>query len=165
MRTTSIITLMEAARTLKRRFTSTKLHDAISQKALIFILAAVRTLNITKLSLVCCQNLITLYKCSCYVPLQLPMCSPLLPHGLWSRLRLLSAGYRRPIPQGRRNRSVKLITHLHLMPMLRLHGSLPPFPKKDRVKVLNVYRKSLPSVITMRGPILVHNRKSFKLKL
>jgi hypothetical protein len=37
------IALMEAVAPLKRRSTSTTLYDAISQKAVIFILAAVRT--------------------------------------------------------------------------------------------------------------------------
>jgi hypothetical protein len=38
IRTIIIALMMEAVSTLKRRSTSTKLHDAISQKAIIFIL-------------------------------------------------------------------------------------------------------------------------------
>jgi hypothetical protein len=41
--------MMEAVPPLKRRFTSTRLHGAMSQKAVIFILAAVRTWNLTQL--------------------------------------------------------------------------------------------------------------------
>jgi hypothetical protein len=40
---TLISLMMEAGRTLKRRSTSVTLHGAISQKALIFMLFAVRT--------------------------------------------------------------------------------------------------------------------------
>jgi hypothetical protein len=43
----SVALMMEAVRTLKRRFTSAWLYGATSQKTLNFILAAVRTWNLT----------------------------------------------------------------------------------------------------------------------
>jgi hypothetical protein len=45
--------------------------------------------------------------------------SPPLPDRLWNSLSLLSSRYR----------DVKMTTHLHLVPRLRMRGDIPPFPQ------------------------------------
>jgi hypothetical protein len=43
--------------------------------------------------------------------------------------RLLYDGYRELFPQGSSGQHVKLITHLHLVPKLKIRGNIPPRPQ------------------------------------
>jgi hypothetical protein len=48
---------------------------------------------------------------------------------LWGPPILLSGGYRKLFPLGWTGRSIKLTTHLHLAPRLRMHGAVPLLPQ------------------------------------
>jgi hypothetical protein len=50
--------------------------------------------------------------------------SPSRPDRLWSQPNLITKGYRR----GLSSRDVKLITHPHLAPRLRMRGNITPLP-------------------------------------
>jgi hypothetical protein len=52
--------------------------------------------------------------------------SPPHPDRLWGPPNLLWNGYKGLFPRGFSGRGVKLTTHLHLVPRLRLHGVIPP---------------------------------------
>jgi len=54
--------------------------------------------------------------------------SPLQPDRLWGSPSLLSRGTEDSSSGGRRDRSVKLTTHFHLVSRLRMPGAIPPFP-------------------------------------
>jgi len=45
-------------------------------------------------------------------------------HRHWGLPSLLSGGYRRPFHRGQSERGVKLTTHLHLVPRLRMRGAV-----------------------------------------
>jgi len=44
---------------------------------------------------------------------------------LWKRFNLIYEGL---FPWGWNGRSVKLTTHVHLVPKSRMHGDIPPLP-------------------------------------
>jgi hypothetical protein len=56
---------------------------------------------------------------------------PRCPDRFWGPLSLLSIGYRELVPRRQSGRNVKLITHLQLVPISRMHGSIHPFPHKS----------------------------------
>jgi hypothetical protein len=51
---------------------------------------------------------------------------PPRPERLWGPPSLLSNGYQGLCPWGQSGRGVKLTTHLHLVPRLRMRGAVPP---------------------------------------
>jgi hypothetical protein len=68
--------------------------------------------------------------------------SPPPPNRLWNSHSLLSNGYREFFPWGKAAGVVKLTTHLHLVPMSRIHGAIPPLPQYDSVAWCSVKQKS-----------------------
>jgi len=57
------------------------------------------------------------------------------PHRLRCTLILQSSEYWGPFPRDESNRNVKLITHLHLVLRLRMHGTGPSFTYTSSCRV------------------------------